>query len=102
MDTMPPSESWRTYVCGSGDGGLQPSASLVDDEDDDYSYSVQPLAYIASVGESLLFTVQLLEPVAKGELPRSAPLDAATFLQLGAEDWKSVSALVGISRTYMR
>lgn len=78
---MPDTGAWA----GSGlaaTGSLEWTPVLDEDAEpdadaDDLAYSVQPLPYITSVGEQLLLTVQLLGPIAKGDLRRTTHVRAA-------------------------
>lgn len=68
LNTMPPAASWAAASMNGFDGGM----TTPDDDEDAFAYSMQPLPYITGVGENLLVTVHLLEPIATGEYQRTA------------------------------
>ena len=49
-------------------------SSSFGDDDDDMEYSLQPLPYMTTIGEHLLLMVQLLAPLARGDIRRASPV----------------------------
>jgi hypothetical protein len=63
-----------TGVYGGNGDGFRTTSSSVGFDDDDMEYSLQPLAYMTSIGEHLLLMVQLLAPLARGDIRRHSPV----------------------------